>query len=443
VQAVLPSDGTLLTMADSRPSDVPEVADAGWPGLVRNLTVTDAEGRAVAVTEAGASGWMLEHPVSGPITLRYEIDYAPLAQRAWPAPREAGFADADHVVLIGRSLFITTPAQQASEVRFTLPGVWQLAAPWPEVPGVHQSAAVASAADLTENLIALVRDTPDVITAGGFDLKVVALGHWQPARSDVRRALTAALQQLVAMIGFDGQAEYLVVMLPHTERGGESFRASFAITSDQKPSRANMGRWGNLVAHEVFHYWNGWQLQGADYPSSQWFQEGLTEYAANRALVSAELIQPDEFYGKLGTHVDNYRRLATSLDAPGTRKGPPLYSGGALIAFTWDVMIREATHDQRGVHDVLRALLRITEDGAKPYAWSDIHSALETVAPGAWTDFHRRFIHGREQLPLADTFARIGLRMSRSIDGSTRIEVDGTAPETAETRRRALMGRSR
>lgn len=59
VRAILPSDGALLTMATSRPADVPEVADAGWPGLIRNLSVADPEGRAVGVTGSGADGWKL------------------------------------------------------------------------------------------------------------------------------------------------------------------------------------------------------------------------------------------------------------------------------------------------------------------------------------------------------------------------------------------------
>jgi predicted metalloprotease with PDZ domain len=144
VRATVPSDGAVLAMADSRPGDVPEVADAGWPALVRHLRVTDAEGHAVGVTSAGAKGWTLARPVVGPLTLAYEVDYAPLAARSWPAPREAAFADADHLMVIGRSLFMTTPAERTSLVRFALPRGWQVLAPWPAAGGAPDSAAVAS-----------------------------------------------------------------------------------------------------------------------------------------------------------------------------------------------------------------------------------------------------------------------------------------------------------
>jgi predicted metalloprotease with PDZ domain len=103
-------------------------------------------------------------------------------------------------------------------------------------------------------------------------------------------------------------------------------------------------------------------------------------------------------------------------------------------------LIREATHGERGIGDVLRALLRDTEGGARPYAWPDIQAALEGMAPGDWAEFQRRYIHGTEPLPLADAFARVGLRMSQGDDGAIRIEPDPAAPETAQVRRRAVMG---
>lgn len=430
VRAALPSDGQALNMAMSWPGDVPELADAGWPGLVRNLEVTDADGRTVPVRAIGPGGWALARPVTGTLTVRYEVDYEPLGARAWPASREAAFADTDHRIVVGRSLFLTTGVQDTSQVRFVLPEGWQAVLPWAGLDGGSPGATVASPEDLTENLVAFCRAAPDVLTAGGFHLKVVALGHWRPARAEVRRVLGTALRELVAMMG-EGRAEYLVVLLPQSERGGESFRTSFAMNAEAAPTLASAPDWGHTIAHEVFHYWNGWRLVGADYASSQWFQEGFTEYAASLALISGGLIDGQRFREKLAVHVTRYRRLATALDNPGTRKGPPLYSGGALVAFLWDTMLRQATDGERGVPDLLRSLMRVTEGGARRYAWADIQAALEGVAPGEWSAFHRRHIHGTEPLPLAEALERVGLRLSEDGDGALRIEPDATAPESA------------
>jgi predicted metalloprotease with PDZ domain len=432
VRATLSGRGSLLAMSRSRPGDVQEVAAAGWPGLVKNLVVTEAAGETVGTTSAGAAGWTLARPGAGPVTLDYEVEYAPLAARGWPAPRECAFGDADHLVVIGRSLFITTPNQGASEVRFSLPSGWTAVTAW--------DASAPSTDDLTENLIVLMRGSPEVLKAGGFRMKVVPIGHWQTARHEVRRALGGVVKRLVAFVGSDDRSDYLVVLLPQNEDGGESFRASFAMTARDTPSKSNVGAWANTIAHEAFHRWNGWILRGADYASSQWFQEGFTEYAANLALVSAGITTPAQFFAELAAHVNDYRRLATPLDAPGTHKGPPLYGGGALVAFTWDTMIRESTRSARGVGDVMRALLKNSEGGKRPYVWADIQAALESVAPGPWGEFHRRYIQGSEQLPLADAFGRVGLRLAGG-DGATVVEPDPAANETARARRRALMGK--
>ena len=159
-------------------------------------------------------------------------------------------------------------------------------------------------------------------------------------------------------------------------------------------------------------------------------------------MVSGGLNPAGGFYARLAAHVTNYRQLTTALESPGTRKGPPLYSGGALVAFLWDTKIREATHGQRGVGDLLRALLDNTGNRPRPYAWSDIQAALECVAPGDWAEFHRRYPHGTEPLPLTEALTRVGLHMAEGDGGTVRIEPDPSAAESAQALRRAFIDAS-
>ena len=220
-------------------------------------------------------------------------------------------------------------------------------------------------------------------------------------------------------------------------RGSHSTDGS-AILADS-PAHANRSDWAGTIAHEVFHYWNGWRLRGADYQASQWFQEGFTDYIASLALVSGGLTSADDFYAKLATYVRDAKRLATPLDAPGTHKGPPLYGGGALVAFIWDTRIREATNGVRGVGDLVRELLRSTHNGERPYAWTDIEAVLQQLAPGDWAGFQSRYIHGSEALPLDETFGRVGLRITQAPNGAVRVEADPAANESAKVLRHVVM----
>lgn len=439
VSARLPVQGQTLEMDTTRPGDIPELDAQGWPALVRDLRISDERGRAVAATPAGPSGWKLDRPRTGWLSVRYEVDYSALASRGWPAPRESAFADAENLVIAGRSLFITTPGEGERRVTFTLPRGWRAVTPWNRRPG-GGAFAVASAPDLVENLFVLTRAAPDEMTAGNFRLRVAAMGHWRPARPEIRRTLGPLIQRFVRLMAFEGHESYLVVLLPMADRGGEAFRHSFALTVETPPSRANRSDWGNTIGHEIFHFWNGWRLRGADYATSQWFQEGFTEYVANVSMAGAGLIDRDELLRKLSDHVRNYRRLTTALEAGGTRKGPPLYSGGALVAFSWDVLIRDATRGQRDLGDFLRALWRRTDGGRRPWEWSDLQTALEATAPRDWNAFHRVHIQGSVPLPLPDILPLAGLRLTQDGDGSPRVESDPAAPAPARALWQALAG---
>lgn len=431
IHATLPIDGQALEMGTSRPGDVPELAEAGWPALVADLRVSNGEGENLEVKRAGPAGWLLAKPHSGRLAIEYVVDYQPLAKRGWPAPREAAFADADHLVVLGRSLFITTPQTGSAAVTFGLPQGWQPVMPW-------SGDTAASPKDLTDNLLVFTRSEPEVMTAGGFRLSVTSMGHWQAVRPDVRAMLGPVIQRFVKIMGYDESESYSVVLLPVLDRGGEAFRNSFAMSLDTPPSSANRSDWGNTIAHEIFHYWNGSRLRGADYPTSQWFQEGFTEYVANVSMAAA-MADPDGFRKKLSNHVGNYRKLATTLEGGGTRKGPPLYSAGALVAFSWDVMIREATGGKRNLGDFLRELWRRTDRGQRPYEWSDIQAALEATAPLDWKTFHGAHIRGDKPLPLVDIFTRAGLHLGQAEDGSPRVEMDTAASTSAASLWKGLL----
>ena len=424
VSARLPIQGQTLEMDISRPGDIPELDTQGWPALVRDLRVSDERGRPVAVTRTGPSGWRLDQARSGRLSLRYEVDYSVLATRHWPAPRESAFADAENLVVAGRSLFITAPGQGESRVSFSLPRGWRAVTPWERRSGAAETFVAPSAPDLVENLFVLTRAAPDELVADNFRLRVVSMGHWRPVRAEVRQTLGPLIQRFVRLMDFDGRESYLVVLLPVVERGGEAFRHSFALTVDTPPSLANRFDWGNTIGHEIFHFWNGWRLRGADYAASQWFQEGFTEYVANVSMARAGLIGPDEFLRKLSEHVRNARKLATALETGGTHKGPPLYSGGALVAFSWDVLIRDATHGRHDLGDFFRALWRRTDGGRRPYDWQDIQAALNATAPRDWEAFYRAHIRGTDPLPLQEILPLAGLRLTSAEDGAPRVEID-------------------
>lgn len=433
VTATLPPTAN-LSMSTTRPGGIDALDRCGWPAMVQHLRVRGGGGRTVAVRDDGDSGWMLDAPGSVPIRVDYEIDAALLAAAGWPAPRESIHVDAGHLVVVGRALFVTADGQGASRVEVEPPAGWHVAAPWAPVRGGF---AAGSVDELEDNQLVLSREAPLRIDAGRFDVSVVAVGWEAPALSALRRVITASASRYARTMPPAVGSNYVVAILPQRERGGESFRNSFAMNIPEAPTPAGIGTWGDTVAHEIFHYWNGWRLAGRDYMSTQWFQEGFTEYTANRTLLEAGLVDGDGFLRLMSKHLQDARNLRTALDAPGTHKGPPLYGAGALVAFCWDA---ELHAKRRGIDGLFADLWTRTRKGAEPYDWTTIHASLRTLDDSVdWQAFHDRHIAGREPPPLQDALHAFGLRLDPSAPvDAPRIEFDPDADATAKARWRAF-----
>lgn len=431
VTAEVPMDGKSLNMDTNRSAEVAEVADRGWPGLIKDLQITDHDGRRLTALPKGDAGWELSDAYHGILTLKYQVDYSGPAAHNWPAPRETAFTDPDHFIFVGRSVFITTSATAPAHVKFDLPTGWLSVTPWSPMGDGKESFSAETVDDLVNNLLVLTRSAPDVVLAGEFRVSVIPMGHWETVRTDVRDLLRGVIAYYVQTVGDHQRARYSVVLLPIADSGGESFRSSFAFNVETPPTKSSIVDWGHTIAHEVFHYWNGWRLRGADYQSSQWFQEGFTEYAADRAMLASGFMDPDQFRERLAGYIDNYRKLTTPLAAPGGRKGPPLYSGGALVAFCWDVRIRSATHVRKSLDDFWRALWIATEDGRKPYEWGEIRAALESVMPGDWEAFHQKYVVASEPLPIEQCLGAASLQIDQGSGGRTQVKLSSAA--TADT----------
>jgi predicted metalloprotease with PDZ domain len=437
VKAVLPCDGTELLMDRTRPGDMPRIGSEGWPAVISDLQVSDGSGGRLQFVGAKTAGWKITQPCTEVVHLTYSVDLRSLAAAKWPAPREAGFADASHLLVAGRSIFVTTQAVQGANVRFILPKGWQAIAPW--TSSRDGSYLAPSRPDLVENLLVFTRDKIETIRAGNFSVTVTSMGAWRNVHTDVERILAGVIPQYVRMFG-SGGGSYSVVLLPMLDDGGEAYRSSFAYTYEATPSRSNDWDWGETIAHEVFHRWNGYALAGTDYASSQWFQEGFTDYAANDAMLRAGVIDDRRSLDRLSTELTRYSKLTTPLAHPGTHKGPPLYGGGALVALCWDILVRDATDGRKTLRDLWPLLWQQTDGGKKAYTWIDINAALDKLTPYDWNRFYQTYIDESERLPLADVLPLAGLRVASSGD---RIEFNPTASGKQLRLRRSMFADGR
>jgi predicted metalloprotease with PDZ domain len=396
VHATITVHGDTLRMERTRACDLPAICSAGWPALVEHLRATDSAGRPLAVTAAGPGGWVITEPHGRTVTIDYSVNYALLAQHHWPAPRETAYADSLLFYTVGRPLFIGTGTDTVA-VRFVLPQGFSASAPWPE--------RGADFATLANNGIVFSARSLPRVSAAKFTLDLALFGGWPTHEDTIRKVMGAHVRTFTRLLDDHEPGRYLATFLADSELAGEAYSNSYALSASPDSAVAT---WSRLIGHELFHYWNGTRLRGADYTTSQWFQEGVTEYYAILSLARNHLITPAAALEQLARHRAAQREFHGSLAASGNRKNRPFYGTATLVAFLLDITIRDATANRRSLDDALRSLWKTFGATRTPYTQADITRVMSKTAGRDLKPFFDAYVVGDTTLPLDSAFARAG-----------------------------------
>lgn len=182
------------------------------------------------------------------------------------------------------------------------------------------------------------------------------------------------------------------------------------------------GTWGELLAHEMTHSWNGKyrRPEGLATPdfdkpmdgSGLWVYEGLTQYlgyvqAARSGFSTLERWKGTwtglarNFVNEPGRSwrpvVDTARSVALLRGAGGAwsseRRGTEYYTEGALVWLEADCIIREGTGGKKSLDDFCRIFHGGTTNAPQvvPYGTAEIVRDLKRVYPYDWANFlHER-----------------------------------------------------
>src|SRR5262249_1978261 len=148
--------------------------------------------------------------------------------------------------------------------------------------------------------------------------------------------------------------------------------------------------WGNTQGHELFHFWCGQQISGAQSDQSQWFQEGFTEYYANLALIRGHMISEDLFVKKMENMLGKYLYFRAVpqfanvwIRDSGTRKTTyrfGVYNGGWAVAFGLEMTIRKATGGRKTLDDFMRAMFDRFGSTHQKFSYEEMIATASEVA---------------------------------------------------------------
>jgi predicted metalloprotease with PDZ domain len=191
-----------------------------------------------------------------------------------------------------------------------------------------------------------------------------------------------------------------------------------------------------LISHEYFHTWNVKRLRPAEfarydydqenYTELLWFFEGFTSYYDDLFLRRAGLIDNAQYLGLItktinqvhqtpGRHVQSVAQSSWDAwvkyyrqDENTANATVSYYTKGALVAMCLDLKLRQeglTTLDQ-----VMRALWARCHAG--PMTESDVLAVLEELSGRSWQAEFDAWVHGTQELPLAELLATHGVTLT-------------------------------
>lgn len=188
-------------------------------------------------------------------------------------------------------------------------------------------------------------------TVAGMVLDVVVSGAW-PFKED-KAVDTAAkvLKEYLALTGFRLPGTSVIMIAPLPVATGivqwrAETRGSTVVLLINPSAGFNnwIGQLAVIFTHELLHLWvpNSLRLEG-DY---DWFFEGFTLYIALRTALELKIINFKEYLDTLARVYDSYLSYADDIslvDASERRWTTPgsfVYDKGMLVAFVYDLMLR-------------------------------------------------------------------------------------------------------
>ncbi len=424
----------------------------GWATFVRHLSVADSVDRPLPFDTTTGASWRLNAPYRGLLHLRYAVDLG-YSHGNWPTgPKQSGLLFDSTFYSVTKPFFIATNALGRGHVRFSLPRGWRISTPWDPEPNVANGFVAEDGTDLLRNTLVLGHHAEYLIRDGPLTVMLALPGRIGASAPLIEAAVRKVIHEYVALFPATPRSRLLVNFFYAPVEDAEAFRKSATLTTGDSVTPNSRVVWGNFIAHELFHHWNGQLIQGVDRDSRQFFSEGFTEYYANRTITRTGLISPELLMRRMGTHAALYSWFrwssafsGVSLEAAGankTRYRFGVYQGGWTLALCLDGMIREQTHDRRSLDDFMRMMFERYGLAGRPYRTEELAAVASEMAGTDLSPFFARYVSGTDALPVGDCLRRMGFEgFGKPYAAETYVFLSETASPAEVRRRTAFIGK--
>lgn len=369
---------------------------------------------------------------------------------AWTAPNFA-FFNGTNVFLYPAGRGFAWPAH----VTIRTEPSWRVATGMDPAPGVNSFTA-GNYHDLTDMPFYVGRFAIDSTRIANRWVRLA----WYPAASltPARRDRTFAwLQKFVpAQFAVFGEApfrNYTIFQRSDTLVNGGGLEHQSSQVDEVLTSQLDASYLPGLYSHEFFHAWNVKRLRPADlvpyrYDDAQpttwlWVSEGVTDYYGALALVRGGVEDSTGFFNFIADEISSVASAPptsvsdASLNSwinPTDGSSGLYYPKGGLTGFLLDVLIRDASDNHGTLDDVMQRLYRGMYKRGRGFTGVDWWTQVSGAARGkSFAEFARRYVDGREPLPVDSVLQLAGLRFESDTVREPRLGI-GTSSDSSGVR---------
>jgi len=387
-----------------------------WWDFIKNLRqIRDDNSTSLPIASDAPGHWSLPHSSPSRLHLAYDVDLS-FAEKVRNGDLRGGLLLSDSLYLVNKALFIMSNAPGGKSIEFDVPSSFIIATPWIEIADHHFQAA--DNRELTENWTILGRFPVVNFRQDNFQVTFAFPGVGNEEESLLKPLFGPVLREYLRIFPQTPATHLFFAFFHGAEDNGEGFLSSTTLTMSAPITRNNRILWTNLLAHEVFHHWNGGLLSPREDEKTSWFSEGVTEYMANRTISRAGLISTDLFIRLLETHVAMYDYWMwappfqkTTLESAGADKDlnrPAVYSGGVVAAFCLDKTIQKQTSGTKTLEDLLQLMMKRYGLTGKQWVSDYLVKDASEVAGADLSEFFARYISDRRRLPVESCLTEAG-----------------------------------
>jgi predicted metalloprotease with PDZ domain len=396
----------------------------------------DRSGKALPVRELDKSRWQVEGADGGAI-VEYQI-YV-------DSPGPFGAQVNPHHAFLNLAQVLMYPVDARSvpqNVRFTqIPAGWHIATPLASSSSSNDEYSAPNYDRLVDSPVEIGNlQESDFDEAGGHFRVVIDA---DPADYDMAKIITA-LHKIVASATswmndrpFDTYTFFY--HFPHGPAGGGMEHAySTAIELNADVMKQSLDSFTSVTAHEFFHLWNVKRirpqtLEPVDYTKENytralWFSEGVTSTAAETIQLRAALDDEQQYLAHLANEISELERhpahltqsaeessLDAWLEGNGYYRRPErsisYYNKGELLGVMLDLAVRDASHGQASLREVLQWMNANYAQKGRFFNDSEgVREAAEAVSHANLSVFFAKYVAGTEEIPWDDFLRSVGLR---------------------------------